>query len=142
MTTILCAEDDDDHFFLIKHAFQKISPEIHLRHVADGEELLDYLMHRGKYELPASSPAPDLIFLDLNMPKKNGLEALKEIRSQPDLRQIPIVILTISQDKEDIRNSYRLGANSFITKPTDFQELVESLRICHQYWGKVVQIPR
>jgi CheY-like chemotaxis protein len=109
--------------------------------VNDGEELMDYLRHRGKHAPPAVSPRPGLVLLDLNMPRKDGREALREIKSDPELRSIPVVILTTSKGEEDIERGYNLGANSFITKPVTFDGLVESLRVATEYWFQVVQLP-
>lgn len=136
-TTILSAEDDEDHLFLLKHALKYVNSNINFQHVWDGQELMDYLLRKGKYAFAHSAPAPDFILLDLNMPKKNGWEALKEIRSNPELCQIPIVVFTVSNDQEDIRNSYSLGANLFITKPTDFQELVDVMSGCLKSFGAI-----
>ena len=108
----------------------------------DGEELLDYLYHRGsKYTAPGSSPTPGLILLDLNMPRKDGREALREIKSDPDLRRIPVVVLTTSKAEEDIYRTYDLGANSFITKPVSFEGLVAVMRDIGRYWIEIVELP-
>jgi CheY-like chemotaxis protein len=109
--------------------------------VADGEELMDYLHRRGRYADPASSPEPSLILLDLNMPRKDGREALMEIKSDARLKSIPVVILTTSKAEEDVRRLYELGANSFITKPATFQGLAEMLRTLSQYWFETVKLP-
>ncbi|WP_373695810.1 response regulator [Brunnivagina elsteri] len=109
--------------------------------VRDGEELLDYLYHRGKYANPKSSPRPGLILLDLNMPKKDGREALKEIKNDPKLKQIPVIVLTTSKAEEDIYHTYDLGANSFIIKPMDFESLVEVMRTIGKYWFEIVELP-
>ena len=137
---ILMAEDDDDFHRLTAFEFQNFS-DVELRRVEDGEELMDYLLHRGKYQNPMDAPSPDLIFLDLNMPRKNGHEALREIRSNPQLPFIPILILTVSSDQKDIQRAYASGANSFITKPYDFQDWVEYLKGLKQYWFNIVQLP-
>jgi len=112
-----------------------------LRFVEDGEELLDYLYHRGKYEPPGSSPTPGLILLDLNMPRKDGREALREIKADPDLRRVPVVVLTTSKAEEDIYRTYDLGANSFITKPVSFEGLVAVMRDIGRYWIEIVELP-
>jgi CheY-like chemotaxis protein len=139
--TILMADDDQDDCLLIKEAFLESSLTNTLRFVEDGEALLDYLFRRGKYADELQFPYPDLILLDLNMPKKDGREALREIKSHPDFRRIPIVILTTSKEEEDIHKSYTLGANSFITKPVSFQGLVEMVRSLGLYWFDVVELP-
>jgi CheY-like chemotaxis protein len=112
-----------------------------LRFVEDGDELLDYLYHRGKYADAGSSPSPGLILLDLNMPRKDGREALREIKADPDLRRIPVVVLTTSKAEEDIYRTYDLGANSFITKPVSFEGLVAVMRDIGRYWIEIVELP-
>ena len=109
--------------------------------VRNGEELLDYLYRRGEYSELKDSPRPGLILLDLNMPRKDGREALQEIKADPDLRQIPIVILTTSKAEEDIYRTYDLGANSFITKPVMFTSLVEVMQNLGKYWFEIVDLP-
>lgn len=113
-----------------------------LRFVQDGAELLDYLGHRGRYADPASSPRPGIILLDLNMPRMDGREALREIKADPDLRRIPVVVLTTSKAEEDIYRTYDLGANSFITKPVSFEGLVSVMREIGRYWIEIVELPR
>lgn len=112
-----------------------------LRFVGDGDELLDYLYRRGRYSDPEEAPAPGLILLDLNMPRKDGREALREIKADPDLRRIPIVVLTTSKAEEDIYRTYDLGANSFITKPVSFEGLVSVMRDIGRYWIEIVELP-
>ena len=107
----------------------------------DGEELMDYLHRRGKYELLRTEPLPGLILLDLNMPRKDGREALKEIKANPNLRRIPIVVLTTSKAEEDIVRSYDLGVNSYVTKPVTFKSLVELIKVLGRYWFEVVELP-
>ena len=137
---ILMAEDDDDFYQLTSFEMRNYS-DVQFRRVEDGEELMDYLLHRGKYQNPQDAPFPDLILLDLNMPRKNGHEALKEIRSNAQLPFVPILILTVSSDKKDIQRAYSSGANSFITKPDDFQEWADFLKAMKFYWFKIVQLP-
>ncbi len=139
--TILMADDDEDDRMMTKNALKKARLANEIRFVVDGVELLDYLHRRGKYTDPADSPRPGLIFLDLNMPKKDGREALKEIKEDPDLRRIPIVVLTTSEAEEDIYRSYDLGVNSFITKPVSFDGLVFVVTALAQYWFQIVQLP-
>ena len=112
-----------------------------LRFVEDGEELLDYLYHRGRFAGEAESPRPGLILLDLNMPRMDGREALREIKSDPALRSIPVVVLTTSKAEEDIYRTYDLGVNSFITKPVQFEGLVEVMRTLGKYWFEIVELP-
>jgi CheY-like chemotaxis protein len=138
---VLVADDDPDDCLLIKEAFKKGVLVNGLRFVEDGEELMDYLRRRGKYANPSSSPRPGIILLDLNMPRKNGREALKEIKSDPNLRSIPVVILTTSKDEEDILRSYDLGANSFITKPVTFPGLIDAVKSLGKYWLEIVELP-
>ncbi len=138
---ILMADDDEDDRMLTADALLLSKLANKLMTVNDGEELLDYLHHRGKYAPPAASPRPGLVLLDLNMPKMDGREALREIKSDPELRSIPVVILTTSKEEEDIERGYDLGVNSFITKPVTFGGLVESLRVATEYWFQVVQLP-
>lgn len=140
--TILMADDDEDDRLMTKEALEEARLANEIRFVLDGEELMDYLYQRGKFEDPASSPRPGLILLDLNMPKKDGREALKEIKADPDLRHIPIVVLTTSKAEEDIYRSYDLGVNSFITKPVSFDGLVFVMTTLAQYWFQIVQLPK
>lgn len=139
---LLVAEDDVDHYLLLKEAFEKLGPMTELRHVLDGEELTDYLFRQGKFQDPGDSPRPDLILLDLNMPRKDGREALKEIKSDPVLRRIPVIILTTSRAEEDVLQSYELGANSFLRKPLGFNQWVELAQTFGQYWFHTVELPR
>jgi CheY-like chemotaxis protein len=139
--TILMADDDVDDRMLTKEALEESRVRNNLYFVEDGEELLDYLNRRGKFADAEQAPRPGLILLDLNMPRKDGREALREIKANPDLRRIPIVIMTTSKAEEDIFRSYDLGANSFITKPVTFERLVELMRTLGQYWIEFVELP-
>ncbi|MFN4258307.1 MAG: response regulator [Gemmataceae bacterium] len=141
LVEILMADDDPDDRLLTARALHEYRLKNGIRFVADGEELMDYLHRRGKYADPATSPTPGLILLDLNMPKKDGREALAEIKADPELRKIPVVILTTSKAEEDILRSYDLGVNSYITKPVTFQELAEQMRILSVYWFEIVKLP-
>ncbi len=138
--TILIADDDPDDRLMAREALMQSHSMHRIFFVEDGEELLDYMYNRGKYE-KGDYPCPDLILLDLNMPKKTGAEALSEIKSDPDLRHIPVVILTTSKEEEDISRSYDLGVNSFITKPVTYESLVNTMKILGKYWFEVVQLP-
>ena len=138
---ILMADDDEDDILLTQKALQKGKLLNTLYSVQDGEELLDYLFQRGAYSDPATSPRPGLVLLDLNMPKKDGREALKEIKSNADLRDIPIVVFTTSKAEEDIYRSYQLGVNSFITKPVTFESMIEVMQALGKYWFEVVTLP-
>ena len=139
--TILMADDDEDDCMLAREAFSESRLANDLHFVHDGEELMDYLYQRGKYTAATVAPRPGLILLDLNMPRKDGREALKEIKADPSLRQIPVVVLTTSKAEEDIYRSYDLGANSFITKPVTFASLVEVMRTIGKYWFEIVELP-
>jgi CheY-like chemotaxis protein len=113
-----------------------------MRFVGDGRELLDYLRRTGRYADPAlEAPRPGIILLDLNMPKKDGREALAEIKADGSLRRIPVVVLTTSKDEEDVFRTYDLGVNSFITKPVTFGGLVEVMRTWSRYWFEIVELP-
>ncbi len=142
MITILLADDDPDDRQLTRDAFgeNRLVNELHC--VEDGEELMDYLHRRGRYRDLNGEPLPGLILLDLNMPRKDGREALKEIKSDPMLRRIPIVVLTTSKAEEDILRSYDLGVNSYVTKPVTFKSLVELVKVLGQYWFEVVKLPQ
>ncbi len=139
--TILLADDDEDDRLLAKEALaeSRLANDLHI--VRDGEELMDYLHRRGAYAALRDSPRPGLILLDLNMPKKDGREALREIKSDHSLRQIPVVVLTTSKAEEDIYRTYDLGANSFITKPVMFESLVGVMKDLGKYWFEIVELP-
>ncbi len=138
---ILMADDDDDDRLLARDALSESKVEGNLRFVENGEELMDYLCHRGKYEETSLAPRPGLILLDLNMPLKDGREALKEIKSDPDLKRIPVVVLTTSKADTDVGAIYELGANSFISKPFQFEALVNVMKSIAQYWFRTVELP-
>jgi CheY-like chemotaxis protein len=139
--TILLADDDADDRILAQDALKESRLANDMRFVENGEELMDYLLRRGAYENPEASPTPGLILLDLNMPRKDGREALGEIKSNPDLRSIPVVVLTTSKAEEDIYRSYDLGVNSFITKPVTFEGLVNVMKALGKYWFEIVELP-
>ena len=138
---ILIADDDAEDRMLIMDALKESRLNNDLQCVENGEELMDYLHHRGKYTDEKKFPTPGIILLDLNMPKKDGREALKEIKSDKILRSIPIIILTTSKAEADILKSYNLGVNSFITKPVTFTELVEVMKTLNKYWFEIVELP-
>ena len=139
--TILLSDDDDDDLRMTAEALEQSRLGNDLRTTHDGEELMDYLLRRGRYADPSDSPAPGLILLDLNMPRKDGREALAEIKADPDLRKIPVIVLTTSRAEEDIFRSYDLGVNSFITKPVTFAGLIEAMRVVSDYWFEIVELP-
>jgi len=138
---ILMADDDEDDRRAVAKAWKTSRAANPIEFVNDGEQLMDYLQRRGPYSsLPAGS-RPGLILLDLNMPKKDGREALMEIKADPNLRQIPVIVLTTSKAEEDIYRTYDLGANSFITKPVTFTALVELVQSIGNYWIEIVELP-
>jgi CheY-like chemotaxis protein len=138
---ILLVDDDADDRMLARDALAESRLANDLREVGDGEEMLDYLQRRGKYADPKTSPKPGLILLDLNMPRKDGREALKELKADPSLRHIPVVVLTTSKAEEDIYRTYDLGVSSFITKPVSFDGLVAVMRVLRKYWFEIVELP-
>ena len=139
--TILYADDDPEDRMLVQDAWEASRLHNELHFVEDGEELMDYLNRRDKFAHLAGRPLPGLVLLDLNMPRKDGREALKEIKADPHLRMIPIVVLTTSKAEEDIYRTYDLGANSFITKPVTFEGLVSVMRDIGRYWIEIVELP-
>jgi len=139
--TILMADDDPDDRQLTREAFEENHLANDLRFVEDGEELLDYLHRRGKYAAEGSAPTPGLILLDLNMPRKDGREALQEIKSDPRLRSIRVIVMTTSKAEEDVVRSYDLSAASYIAKPVTFERLVEVVRTLGKYWLEIVELP-
>lgn len=139
---ILMADDDPDDRMMAEDALREGQLSNRLVCVEDGEELLNYLLRRGKYEDPKTSPRPGVILLDLNMPRKDGREALREIKSNQELRNIPVVIMTTSKAEEDIWRTYDLGANSFIVKPVTFDGLVDVMQSVGKYWFEIVQLPQ
>jgi two-component system response regulator len=139
--TILMADDDPDDRQLTREAFEEAKLANELRFVEDGVELLDYLNRRGKYTDPATSPRPGIILLDLNMPRKDGRQALEEVKADPRFRTIRVIILTTSKAEEDILRSYNLSAASYITKPVTFESLVEVVKTLGKYWLEIVELP-
>ena len=139
--SILMADDDADDRMFAKEALEEARLANDLHFVEDGEELMDYLHHRGKYADLNGSPNPGLILLDLNMPRKDGREALKEIKEDDELKRIPVVVLTTSQAQEDIYRTYDLGVSSFITKPVSFEGLVDIMKTLGKYWFEIVSLP-
>ncbi len=139
--TILVADDDPDDQLLIKDAFSEVRPDAGVDFVSDGVELLEYLRREGAFADLIDTPLPRLVLLDLNMPVKDGREALFEIKSDPAFWRTPIVIFSTSTAAIDIRRAYQLGANSFITKPSSFDRLVEIVRVVDSYWFDVVALP-
>ncbi|MFL5731404.1 MAG: response regulator [Cytophagaceae bacterium] len=138
---ILIADDDEEDRMLVKEALDESRLVNNLQFAENGEELMDYLHNKGKYADKEKYPRPGLILLDLNMPKKDGREALKEIKADHDLKVIPVVILTTSKAEEDILKTYDLGVSSFITKPVTFSSLVDTMRTLSKYWFEIVELP-
>ena len=138
--TILMADDDPDDRWMASEALEESRVCNELRFVEDGEELMDYLLRQGNFASPETSPVPGLILLDLNMPKKDGRKALEEIKGNPALRRIPVVVLTTSAAEEDIFRTYDLGVSSYITKPVSFEGLVEVMKTLAKYWFEIVEL--
>jgi CheY-like chemotaxis protein len=139
---VLLAEDDPDDRYLISEALDESRLNIHLYIVEDGDELLDYLYRRDKYADETQWPTPGLILLDLNMPRKDGREALVEIKADPRLRRIPVVVLTTSQAEEDIARTYDTGISGYIQKPVSFTGLLEVMNAIGLYWLQVAKLPK
>ena len=140
--TILLADDDEDDRELARDALQNAHLANEMKFVVDGQDLLDYLRREGAYAAGGiEAPLPEIILLDLNMPRKDGREALAEIKGDRALRHIPVVVLTTSRDEDDVFRSYDLGVNSFITKPVTFAGLVEVMRTWTRYWFEIVELP-
>ena len=139
--TILFAEDDPDDRMLLREAIETTPPMCDLRFVEDGNDLMDYLRRRGRYAGKTAAPRPALIMLDLNMPGKDGREAAREIKDDPRLRQIPIVVLTTSKNEEDVFRLYDLGVNSFLRKPTTFEGLQRLIRKVRDFWLGTAELP-
>jgi CheY-like chemotaxis protein len=138
--TILMADDDDDDYVLTKKALKESKLLNTLVRVKDGEELIDYLLERGEYK-DKEVTRPGVILLDLNMPRMDGREALKVIKSDPSLANIPVVVFTTSKAEEDVYRSYQLGGNSFITKPVTFENLITVMKTLGLYWFEIVELP-
>ena len=138
---VILAEDDEDDYLLTQEAFKEAKIINHLHRVKDGEELMNYLHKEISNPSTLNSSPPLIILLDLNMPRKSGREALKEIKSDPKLRSIPVVILTTSKAEEDILMSYDLGCNSFIRKPVSFEQFVNVIKEFKKYWLEIVELP-
>ncbi len=139
--TILMADDDADDRLLIREALRETCQDHDLQFVRDGEELTDYLNNRGSFANGQGAPFPDLILLDLKMPKMDGREVIRELKSDPRFRRIPVVALTTSTSEEDIFTSYDMGVNSYITKPVTFRGLVDMMSTITKYWLELVKLP-
>jgi CheY-like chemotaxis protein len=139
MHKILVAEDSEDDFLLIRDAFAENDLPVELLRVNDGEELLDYLFRRGPFASAGSAPAPELILLDLKMPRKNGLEALKEIKADPVLKRIPVIAFSTSGAEQDIRQAYDLGINAYVKKPVGFVLFSEAAKAIFEFWLRLAR---
>ncbi|MBD2102286.1 response regulator [Leptolyngbya sp. FACHB-261] len=138
---ILLAEDSEDDILIIQRAFRRGQISVDLQVVRDGQEVLDYLQQQGKFSQPEVAPRPDLLMLDINMPRKDGLTTLREIRADPRLRLLPVIILTTSRAQEDIVSSYESGANTYVTKPNQIDKYIEEMRLIDSYWRLVAVRP-
>ncbi|QJW89047.1 response regulator [Spirosoma taeanense] len=138
--TILIADDDTDDRMFLEQAMRQNGYTQTIRFVEDGEELMEYLRREGRYA-ETSAPWPNLLILDLNMPRKNGFQALEEIKDDPKLRRLPVVVMTTSSADEDVIKTYNLGVNSFVTKPFNFNRLVEMIGALKTYWMDTVKLP-
>jgi CheY-like chemotaxis protein len=139
--TILMADDDAEDCFLVRDALLETGRVCDLRFVRDGEELFDYLRHEGEYVDGRNSPWPDLILLDLKMPRKDGRETIRDLKADPRYRRIPVIALTTSSAGDDVDYSYGVGANAYIAKPTTFRDLVDVLDALGKFWFDVVELP-
>lgn len=139
---ILMADDDEDDRLLAQDAMEESRVLNTFRFVKDGVELLEYLRNEGQFADTQQYPRPNLILLDLNMPRMDGREALQELKKDANLRAIPVVILTTSKEEEDKLKGYDLGAASYITKPVDFDGLVELMKNLGKYWIEIVELPQ
>ncbi len=138
---ILLVEDNVQDIEITQRAFAKGRVRNELAVVRDGEEAIEYLYHRGKYQDPATSPRPGMILLDLNLPKVGGLEVLQQIKKDDQLKQIPVIVLTVSQREEDVVRSYDLGVNTYIQKPVEFDNFMRVVNAVHEYWILIATLP-
>jgi two-component system, chemotaxis family, response regulator Rcp1 len=135
---ILLVEDSPSDAALTKEALEAGKIANHLSHVVDGVEAMDYLRQKGRF---AKATRPDLMMLDLNLPRKDGREVLRELKNDPSLKAIPVIVLTTSRSDKDILQSYQLNANCYITKPVDFQHFIDVVKSIKQFWLTVVTLP-
>jgi CheY-like chemotaxis protein len=138
---ILLAEDEEDYMLLIRRAFSQANIPYPLQVVWNGQEAISYLKGEGKYSNRDEYPLPDLLLLDLKMPRVNGFEVLQWIRSQPGLSSLRVLVLTSSDQIRDVNEAYKLGANSFLVKPLDFEDFAELNRLIQEFWLKASEAP-
>ena len=138
---ILMVDDDEDDRMLAEEAFSEVGVPCPLEFVGDGDELLDYLLSRGRFAGRGRAVRPSIILLDLNMPRRDGREALAAIKAHPELRRIPVIVLTTSQRPADVRQSYELGASTYIVKPANFEGLINMVQRLVLYWFGIAAIP-
>lgn len=141
MPTVLVAEDDPDDRKLTREAFAAARADLDLRFVEDGQDLLDYLYRREKYAAEGAAPHPDLLLLDLNMPRLDGRAALRQIKADPELRHLRVVVLTTSRASEDVVAAYDISASSYITKPASYRQLLQVVETLASYWLEIVELP-
>ncbi|HSS48579.1 MAG TPA: response regulator [Thermoanaerobaculia bacterium] len=139
---ILLVEDSPEDFETTERAFRRSGLKNPIYRCADGDEALDFLHRRGKYADPDHAPRPGVILLDLNLPGTDGREVLSEIKKDPDLKQIPVIVLTTSKDERDVEVCYRCGANSYIQKPVDLDGFMKAIERLNDYWFEVVILPK
>lgn len=139
---ILVVEDSNDDFKAMMRGFKKTNLVNHIYRCEDGQEALDYLYHQGKYNNPVDAPKPSIILLDLNLPGLDGRKFLKKIKSNDDLMNIPVIVLTTSDDERDIEDCYRNGANTYIQKPVDLDKLFEAIKQLKDYWFGIAILPK
>jgi len=137
---VLIADDDADDRMFLEQAMRQNGYDQQIEFVEDGEQLMEYVRQEGRYT-KQTAPWPNLLILDLNMPRKNGFQALSEIKADPKLRRLPIVVMTTSSTDEDVIKSYNLGVNSFVTKPFNFNRMVEMIGALKVYWMDTVKLP-
>ena len=139
---IFMVDDDADDCLLLMEGLKESQIDVDLRHVPDGDALMDYLQRQSKFIDPEHGQRPFIILLDLNMPGKDGRDVLFEIKSIPELKHIPVVVYTSSTDEEDVRRCYALGANSYIIKPAGWDQLIHMIKNLFSYWTRTVQLPK
>ena len=139
---ILIVEDNEDDFIATLRAFKKANLVNPVRRCSNGDQALDYLLQRGEFSVAGSAPRPSIILLDLNLPGTDGRSILQVIKAEPDLLQIPVIVLTTSNAENDIEQSYAAGANSFVQKPVDFEKFVKAIGLLSEYWLEVAILPK